>query len=556
MSITERRPDGPKRSGAVRTDWESNVANSSHRSTAQAIMNARTTSSAIKGDGSPTDQRGGSAFAHPSHFVRSVFVLSVAQGLTWIGGAAIAVLVPRYLGDVNLGRLGFAWALVALVGLIAGLGSGSYLTKEVARYPSRASALTVNALAMRLPLTLVAIGVVVGISYLSGWDPVTRLTVYILSTLIFIDSLSAVVFGTLQGYHWMKAIAIPQVVSKLVYSVVIVVVLVRGGGLVQVAAASVITAIPGLVIGLAALRRKMQLRARLRWATILTVIRGGLPFFVWQASLVVYGQIDFVLLAFMTRDAVVGWYSAAYRIVSIPAFIPTILLTVIFPALSAAAVTRPTFDGIARKSLQVVTMLMLPIGLGILLLPDRLISFFGYPPVFWRSAAPLALLALHIPLVGIDMMIGTILNALDKQRQWAMTGVAAAVLNPALNLIAIPYTQARFGNGAIGAAGITTLTEVFMLIVGLAMLPRGVINQRAVKDFLKCVLAAAVMSCVVWLARSLPVPITVILAAVVYALTCLAVGVLTLRDLRIVIMQLTTGRFTKPPTAEAAPSGR
>ena len=507
------------------------------------------------GDGaSASTHRSVASFVHPSHFVRSVFILSVAQALTWIGGAATAVLFPRYLGDVNLGRLGFAWSLVALVGLLASLGSGSFLTKEVARDPGRAPSLTASALATRLPLSLLAAALAVAITLLTGWDAVTRLTVYVLCTLILVDSLNTVVFGTLQGYHWMKAIAISQVVGKVVYSVVVVLVVLRGGGPVEVAAVSVITAAPGLLIGVVALRRRMPLRARIHWTTVWSVIGGGLPFFVWQASLVVYGQIDFVLLAFMTRDAVVGWYSAAYRIVAIPSFIPTILLTVVFPALSAAAVNRATFDGIARRSLQSVLMLTLPIGFGILLLPDRLITFFGYPPVFWRSAAPLALLALHIPLVGIDMMIGTILNALDKQRQWAVTGVAAAFLNPVLNLFAIPYTQARFGNGAIGAAAITTLTEVFMLVVGLVLLPHGLVDRAAVIAWLKCLLAGAAMSMVVWLARSFPLPVTVILGGIVYGMSCLALGVLTLRDLRDVKTHLRISRSRRPGPSEARPA--
>jgi O-antigen/teichoic acid export membrane protein len=484
--------------------------------------------------------------------VRSVFVLGLAQAVTWIGGAATAVLFPRYLGDVNLGKLGFAWSLVTLVGLVASLGSGSLLTKEVARTPRRASSLTANALATRLPLTLVAAGLIVGVTYIARMDSVTRLVVYVLCGLILVDSMNTVVFGTLQGFHWMKAIAAAQVVSKVLYSIVVVVVVLRGGGPVQVAATSVVTAVPGLIIGMAILRRRMSLRARLQWATILTVLGGGLPFFVWQASLVIYGQIDFVLLAFMTRDAVVGWYSAAYRVVAIPSFIPTILLTVVFPALSAAAFDRATFDGIARRSLQVVTMLTLPIGLGILLLPDRLIGFLGYPPVFWHSTLPLALLALHIPLVGIDMMIGTILNALDKQRQWALTGVTAALLNPALNLFAIPLTQGRFGNGAIGAAAVTTLTEVFMLVVGVVLLPRGVIDRTALTAWLKCLLAGAGMSAVVYLARPLSLPLTVMLGAAVYGMSCLALGVLTVRDMRLIAAQFRTSRFSGSPAAGAA----
>jgi len=56
--------------------------------------------------------------------------------------------------------------------------------------------------------------------------------------------------------------------------------------------------------------------------------------------------------------------------------------------------------------------------------------------------------------------------ASDRQRQWIVVGIIAAVFNPLLNLIAIPLTAHAYGNGATGAAMITVATEFLMLSGG------------------------------------------------------------------------------------------
>ncbi|MBO0686792.1 MAG: hypothetical protein J2P45_26900, partial [Candidatus Dormibacteraeota bacterium] len=108
------------------------------------------------------------------HFVVSIFQFGASQAASWVGAGVLAVMLPRLLGDQNLGRLGFGLGLVTLVGLLANLGTATYLVKEVARRPERAAELTVNALAMRVPLTLVAAGVAVAVVTVSSHDQVTR----------------------------------------------------------------------------------------------------------------------------------------------------------------------------------------------------------------------------------------------------------------------------------------------------------------------------------------------------------------------------------------------
>jgi O-antigen/teichoic acid export membrane protein len=475
--------------------------------------------------------------------LRGILALGAAQVVTWSASGLLAILLPRYLGDVSLGKLTFAIAFTSLLGLITDLGCGAYMTKAVARNPGRAAGLTSNALLTRLPLVLGAGVLTVVLINVAGYDPLTRTLVYVFSVGTALGAINNVVQGALQGLQRMKVIATATAVSKVSSAALTLAVLMAGGGLVALANTSVAAVGLGLAIGVVALWRRVAPTARVDRATCRQILTGSMPFFVWGAALTVYGQIDIVILSLLTHDSTVGWYAAAYRIVLFPVFVPTIVMTVVFPALSAAADDRLRFGSIARRSAGVLVLFTLPMAAGIMLLSDRLITVFGYPASFAHSVLPMVLLAPHIPLAAVSVLVGTALNASDRQRQWAMVGAAAAVLNPLANLAAVPLTNAVFGNGAIGAAVITTLTEVFMLTVGLRLLPAGVFDRTVGRGALRCVAATLGMTAVVWLTRDLPLPVPVFLGALSYGAGCLATGAVSLGDLREVQVQLVRPRL-------------
>jgi O-antigen/teichoic acid export membrane protein len=469
----------------------------------------------------------------PAHFVRSFLTLGAAQVLTWFGGAAMAVFLPRYLGDANLGKIAFALAFTSLVGLLADLGTATFLTKEVARSPERVLALTLNTLLIRMTLGGLAVGVAILTINVAPYDALSREVVYVMSAGIVIVSLSNALVAALQGLQRIKSLALFSIATRLGYAALAVFVLFAGAGPLEVAGAWVISQTVGLVLVAVFLARAIGRRPRLapdRY-TMRLLLLGGLPFFMWQAALLVYGQLDAVLLSFLTQDAVVGWYSAAYRIVTIPLFLPTIIMTVIFPALAAASNNSADFNSIARRAIQVVLLPSLPMVIGIMLLSDKLIGFMGYPEAFSHSVLPMVLLAPHIVLVGVNMVIGTVLQTRERQRGWALAAVVAAILNPALNFVAISYSQNTFGNGAIGASVITTLTEVFMLAAGLYLLPQGVLDLRTIRDASRCLVAGLVMAFVVAAGREFPLPAIVAVGAVVYGLSCLALGAVSIHEL-------------------------
>jgi O-antigen/teichoic acid export membrane protein len=481
-------------------------------------------------------------------FVRSAFSFLLGQGLSWLGSALLVILLPRYLGDANLGRLGVALAVSSFASFGANLGISVHLTKEIARAPERAPQLVGLGLATRLPLSLLSGALTVAFVNVAHYDQTTRALVYVLCGWILVDSVRAIAQGALQGLHRMGPLAAFPAVTNTLYAGAATVLLLAGVGPLPIAVAYLAAQAVAVTLTLGVLFHNVRPRLSSSGAEWWWLVAGGLPYFVWQASLLVYGQVDTILLSLMTNDAVVGWYFAAYRFIGIPAFVPIILTTVAFPALTAARGSL-AFGRIARRALDANLLLTIPMSLGVILISDRLIDLLHYPASFHNSVLPIVLLAAGFPMVAADMILGTLLNTLDRQRQWAMVGVAAAFFNPLANLLAIPVTQDHLGNGAIGAAAITTATEVLVMAVGLRILPRGVFDSSNLIQLARCLAAAGVMMTVVLPLRSLPIAVPVLAGSAAYGIAALGFRAVSLSDVGQVLRFVASRQRSAEPAA-------
>ncbi len=67
-----------------------------------------------------------------------------------------------------------------------------------------------------------------------------------------------------------------------------------------------------------------------------------------------------------------------------------------------------------------------------------------------------------------------------------------------MNFWLIPATQAHFGNGGIGAGIATVVTEFFILLTMLAMMPRHILRGSTIGVQMKAIAAGAAMGLVAW----------------------------------------------------------
>jgi uncharacterized membrane protein YvlD (DUF360 family) len=124
----------------------------------------------------------------------------------------------------------------------------------------------------------------------------------------------------------------------------------------------------------------------------------------------------------------------------------------------------------------------------------------------------------------VSFVLGTAVMAANRQSVWIGVKGAAVLVLVTLNLFLIPMTDARFGNGGIGAAAATTVAEVVLAGAAAVLLPRGTLNRGCVGDLGRALVAAAVMAVVRWLVGPVTIFVAVPVTAMAFALVIAALG--------------------------------
>jgi O-antigen/teichoic acid export membrane protein/GT2 family glycosyltransferase len=463
--------------------------------------------------------------------VRNIVALLVNQIGTWSISLLITLVLPPYLGPARYGLYAFVGSYVGLFALGMNLGTGTYLTWRIAREPEQAGRLTFNTLLLQVPLALAAgLLALVTLPSLDNQPLVYMLTaISVVSATI--SALSGTLSAALAGFQLLRVPARLALFTMAVGAVLMVLGVVRHADLLYLTYVGLLSQCIGFVTLLVYTQRKIALTPRLDLRLWRTILLGGLPFFGWSAALLVYGQIDISMLKVLAGNTQVGWYSVAYRIISIPVFLPTIIISALLPALSAERnFESPQFRMLASRSIRLVAAVGIPACAGTVMLAAGLLKLLHYPASFASAAPLIIILAPHMPVVGLDMVLATAIIAIGRQRAWTVVGIVAAIFNPLVNLWAIPYTLHHYGNGAIGAAAVTVLTELLTLVGALILRPRTVFTRGDVFYIFRCLLAAGVMVPTVWALSAQPR--VGVVAAVAYGVLIYVMAAYTLQVVR------------------------
>jgi O-antigen/teichoic acid export membrane protein len=206
-------------------------------------------------------------------------------------------------------------------------------------------------------------------------------------------------------------------------------------------------------------------------------------------------------------------------------FLPVIVSTAWLPRLVSAAERGPqALREAARAPLELVLVLSLPIAALTAVVAEPAIAVL-YGSAYEEAAPVLVVLGLCLPPLYLNIMLSQVLVAQGRQVQWTWVMAGATVVNPALNAALISLTDARYGNGAVGAALSLLVTEVLIVTVGFFVVGSTLLNGAALKRCLR----AAVASFGGWAAAYLTSPagplVSIPAAAVVIAVAALALRV-------------------------------
>lgn len=437
---------------------------------------------------------------------------------------AFTVLIIRQLGASDFGQYAAVIGFGTVFLFIADLGLAPYTVREVARLrdapdgPERIRGLYADVLALRLILALVAGVLVVSAAVLTG-RPMMMIGAIALNALtVLLYALHGSAEAMLAGHERIDLTAGVQVVNQLIFVCLGALALWLGLGyygliLATMAGVAVMTtlvlrALWGLGVRPGALTRR-------RW---LPLLRAAFPFGVIGLTLGISYRFDTVLLNIFSGDTATGHYNAAYNLVFALVTLSNVLNTALYPSLSRQAVSDPaSLPRVYERLLRYLLLVALPIAVGGFILARPLVGLL-FGPEYGPSAPLLAILIWTVPLMFLSEFLGYVVVIAGREAMVARAIIASSSLNIVANLLLIP----RYG--VLAAACITVVTEL-VLVGQYLWLLRDLLGSMRWGAIARSAAAVAAMAVLVYLARGLPVLVTVAMGGLLYAGLLLAMRV-------------------------------
>ena len=213
-----------------------------------------------------------------------------------------------------------------------------------------------------------------------------------------------------------------------------------------------------------------------------------------------------------------GWYSAAYKLVTVALAMPVTYFLGLFPVLSRAhAESRDGFRGIVVRSLRLTSIFGVPLGVGGTFLAAPLIDLL-FGPDYANSVPVLQVLSWSVVLVILRGTYRQALNAAGRPGLDLWCASASTALNITLNLLWLPYY------GIIGAAAATVVAEVLWLTMVSYAFHRYVARVNLLPFLMRPVAAGFAMGTCLWVAEPVLWVARALIGVVVYFAVLLLLG--------------------------------
>ena len=423
----------------------------------------------------------------------------------------LTIYMARAFGDARFGKYSFAVSFTGLFAVFLHLGLDLLLTREVARDKTKTGYYVGTIAGIRLVASIAVFLLAAAAVNALGYPLDMVELVYLFAAYTVLVGYGKLLKAVFQAYERMDYQSIVEIASRLFITLAGVYVIYTGGGLYRIAAVFIAGAALDLMLS-AYIYSLKYARPQLNtdigdWQKM---VKAAYPFFLSYAFLMVSFKIDVVMLSLMHTDAVIGWYSASYKILEGLNIIPTAVVVAAFPVFARLYKNSKTeLNKLYTQVTRFLLIIGLPIAVGATLLAPQIIDAL-YGVGYANSALPLKILVWAELFVFIRYVASNMLNATDQQKNNLRVVAAGAAANIILNLMLIP------GYAEVGASYATLTTELLMLAGGVYYLIRSGYRLHMTKSVLKAGVASIAMACIIFVLKDLNVFALIAVGALTY----------------------------------------
>jgi len=388
-----------------------------------------------------------------ARFARGTFWLGVAQALRFVTSALLLIIIPNLLPEVaDYGRLSLALSLCGIFAVFVDFGLSEVAVRDIPRDPALARGYLNNILGLKLLLGTGVYALITVTCFILGYPGETITVVLLIGGYTVVNSFCVTINHQFRSLERMDLEAAAVAIQNALIAACVLTMLFLTRRPVPVALgyllASVIScAATALLyrgrigtVGIAfdsAMRRTLTSRARY--------------FLLSNIVLLVYLQIDVVMLGQISGERQVGFYQAAARVVTAATFPAVVILGAAVPQFSRLYATAPErFNNMIARLTRIIVALMMPLAAATCIFCNETVALL-FGPKYEDAGEMLRLLSVALLLRHI-VPYRMVLSVTGHQSVVFAVSLASAVVNIALNAYLIP----AFGGWGAGVATVIT----------------------------------------------------------------------------------------------------
>jgi O-antigen/teichoic acid export membrane protein len=368
---------------------------------------------------------------------------------------AFFIILARKIGVSDFGIYSFAFAVASIFLIFSDMGLATLFVKEVAKDKTKARDYLSTTFSLKFFATL-AFALIVVIGFANFALPEMAAAVAIVMFASFLNSTTEPFRNIFLAFEKHQYYALMNIFERVIAVGLGIYLLLNGHGLLAVLWVFVVSyGLNFIASALIVWNRFTHFSVSLNFQKWAGLLKKSWPFLLSFLFMAIYYKIGIIMLKVMLKsNDAVGWYNSAFGLVDALSFIPLILVTAVFPAMSRFHMeSRKFLAMLYERAFYYLALIALPIAFGTTLLAGKIIGLL-YTQEYSPAVAVLQLLIWSEVFIFFNYLMGYLLNAVDKQNLFAKATAIYLAINIALNLILIPRYQ------QIGVAASAILTQM------------------------------------------------------------------------------------------------
>lgn len=371
----------------------------------------------------------------------------------------VSMLVARYLGPTNYGIINYVAAFIAFVTPICNLGLEGVIVKKFVDDPENTGKYIGTAIIMEFIASLLSSVTVVAIVAVSNAGDSIKIMVAILESVSLLFKSTESIEFWFQSQLKSKYTAIIKMIAYTIMSLYRIVLLLTKQSVVWFAFATSVDMIVIALLYLPLYKKKSNYKLQIDLRIGAQLISESYHFILAFLMVVIYAQMDKIMIQHMLGDYEVGLYTAASTISNLWFLVPAALIASARPVIMKyKAVDEKAYQLRLKQLYASIFWLGIVVSL-IITVGSKLFIWILYGVDYIPAANTLSIIVWYGSLAQLGSARNIWIICEKKNKYNTLFIVWGMVANLILNFIGIPIL------GIDGAALATLLTEVIVCII-------------------------------------------------------------------------------------------